>query len=68
MKLKLHAEDLESIFTREDIIENLDRISEAMTAFYGDMPPENFHSFEFPRFDSTQNHSAPHKRGKANHE
>ena len=42
MKLKIQLEDVESIFTREDILENLDRITESIAAFYNDIPPENF--------------------------
>ncbi len=42
MKLKLHLPDVESIFTKEDMIENMDKITESIRAFYGDMPPETF--------------------------
>jgi len=42
MKLGIQLEDVESIFTREDILENLDRIPESIAAFYSDIPPETF--------------------------
>ena len=42
MKLKLHLTDIQSIFTREDMLENMDRVVDAICAFYGDIPPEAF--------------------------
>ena len=46
MKLKMHSLDIQSIFTREDILENLDKIVASLTEFYGNISPEIF--FELP--------------------
>lgn len=42
MKLKLHLPDVETIFTKEDMIGSMDKITESIAAFYGDMPAEKF--------------------------
>lgn len=46
MKLKMHSHDIQSIFTREDILENLDKIVASLTEFYENISPEIF--FELP--------------------
>jgi hypothetical protein len=42
MKLKLHLNDVETIFTKEEMVSNMDRIIESISEFYGNMPPEKF--------------------------
>lgn len=42
MKLKMHSLDIQSIFTREDILENLDKIVASLTEFYENISPEIF--------------------------
>ena len=42
MKLKLHLNDVENIFTKEEMVSNMDRIIESIAEFYGNMPPEKF--------------------------